>query len=87
MININKIYHGKYEDLISDISVGTNSSFVEHLSVNDVVFEVNCTATWDPEYEGFFYQLFFELWKYDNAAASFQYHNRFVGIWLNMTGF
>jgi len=62
-----------------------NSTFVRYLSINDVVFEVNSTAVWDFEYEGFFYQLFFELWMYDAAVSSFQYHNRFVGIWLNVT--
>ena len=70
---------------ILDVSVGPNSTFVGHLSVNDVAFEVNCTATWDSEYEGYFYELFFELWMYDNVVNGFQYHNRFVGIWLNMT--
>jgi hypothetical protein len=68
-----------------DVSVGVNSTFVGRLSVNDVVFEVDCPATWDSEFEGFFYQLFFELWTYDEAVSSFQYHNRFVGLWLNMT--
>jgi len=62
-----------------------NSTFVRYLSINDVVFEVNSTATWDSEYRGFFYQVFFELWIYDTAVSSFQYHNRFVGLWLNVT--
>jgi len=62
-----------------------NSTFVRYLSINDVVFGVNSTATWDSEYKGFFYQVFFELWIYDTAVGSFQYHNRFVGLWLNMT--
>lgn len=62
-----------------------NSTFVRSLSVNDVVFDVNSTATWDSEYKGFFCQVFFELWIYDTAVSGFQYHNRFVGLWLNMT--
>jgi len=70
---------------ILDVSVGTNSTFVGHLSVNDVVFEVNSTVAWDSEYEGYFYQLFFELWVYDNAVSDLRYHNRYVGIWLNVT--
>ena len=62
-----------------------NSTFVRLLSVNGVVFEVNSTASWNSEYGGFFYQLFFELWMYDTAVSSFRYHDRFVGLWLNMT--
>lgn len=82
-----EIWEEQVNFAISDISFGINSSFIRHLSVNDVVFEVNCTATWDSEYEGFFYQVFFELWFYDGEVQSFRYHNRFVGIWLNMTRF
>jgi len=62
-----------------------NSSFVSELSINDVVFSVNCPSKWDLENSGFYYQLFFELWLYDTSLQRFQYHNRFVGIWLNMT--
>jgi hypothetical protein len=42
-------------------------------------------ATWDSENGGFFGNLFFELWVYSDEAGAFQYHERFVGIWLNMT--
>jgi hypothetical protein len=59
--------------------------FVDRLSVNDVVFSVNSSTRWDPEYDGFYFQLFFELWLYNMISQSFQFHNRFVGIWLNMT--
>jgi hypothetical protein len=59
--------------------------FVDRLSINDVVFSVNASARWDSEYEGFYFQLFFELWLYNVTSQSFQFHNRFVGIWLNMT--
>jgi len=63
-----------------------NSSTVKKISINDVVFMVDYPCMWDSENVGFFYQLFFELWMYDDAGSSFRYHNRFVGIWLNMTG-
>ncbi len=46
----------------------------------------NTTVAWDPELRGFPGNLFFELWIYDPAANRFQYHERFVSLWLNMTG-
>ena len=58
---------------------------VKRMSVNDVVFPVDSISVWDSENNGFFYQLFFELWIYDEASMSFRYHDRFVGIWLNVT--
>ena len=63
-----------------------NLSFVEGLSVNGREVWVNSSAVWDSEYKGFYYQLFFELWLYNVTSQSFQFHDRFVGIWLNMTG-
>ena len=59
--------------------------FVYRLSINDVVSVVNASVKWDSEYDGFYFQLFFELWLYNVTSQSFQYHDRFVGIWLNMT--
>jgi len=63
-----------------------NFSLVQSISINDMVFPVNCTSTWDLNRNGFYYQLFFELWLYNMTSSSFQYHNRFVRLWLNMTG-
>ena len=55
------------------------------LTLNDVVLDMRSyTVTWDSENNGFFGNLFFELWLYSDKE--FQYHNRFVGLWLNMTG-
>jgi len=62
-----------------------NSSLIQNILINDIVFPVNCTSTWDSDRNGFYYQMFFELWLYNLTSSSFQYHDRFVGIWLNMT--
>ena len=66
-------------------SVQGEPMFVGNISINEVVFPVSCSSTWESERNGFFYQLFFELWMYDGDSSSFRYHNRFVGIWLNTT--
>jgi uncharacterized membrane protein len=58
---------------------------VTRISINDAVFSVESLAICDAHDNGFYYQLFFELWMYDESVSSFSYHNRFVGIWLNMT--
>jgi hypothetical protein len=63
-----------------------NRSAVDRLIVNNVAFDVDKTSMWNGENSGYYYQLFLELWIYDAESDEFQYHNRFVGIWLNMTG-
>jgi len=71
---------------ILDASVEGDFMIVESVSVNDRVFQVECSSTWDSENSGFYFQLFFVLWVYNSERSSFQFHDRFVGVWLNMTG-
>ena len=53
---------------------------------NDSVLNLNdYVAVWDAEKRGFFGNLFFELWIYNGTVGVFQYHERFTGLWLNMT--
>ena len=70
----------------SGVSFFGNQCFVESLVINDVVFSVGKSALWDLENNGFYYQVFMELWIYNVGSDDFEFHNRFVGIWLNMTG-
>lgn len=69
----------------SGVSFGLNSCRVSYLSVDNYSFFVNKTASWDAVNKGFYFELFFELWLYDAAVSGFVFHNRFVGLWLNMT--
>lgn len=62
-----------------------NSAVIAGIQINEVNFKVDCISMWDPSNRGFYCQLFFELWIYDSVSSSFQYSNRFVGVWLNMT--
>ena len=59
---------------------------VNTISINGKTFPVNCTSTWDSDRNGFYFQMVFELWYYDNASSVFQYHNQYTNLWLNMTG-
>lgn len=69
----------------SNISKVENRCVVGTLKINDVTLMVNKPASWNINYTGYYYQLFFELWIFNAEIEDFQFHNRFVGIWLNMT--
>ena len=71
----------------SGIAVVGNVCRVSYLWVDGFRFSVNKTAVRNEEDRGFYFQVFFELWRLDEATSEFQYHNRFVGLWLNMTTF
>ena len=64
---------------------GSNSSQVTGLSINGLFVNVDKVAVWNEEKNGFFYQLFFELWIYNATTSVFEFHNRSVGFLLNMT--
>jgi len=70
-----------------DVSIEGDIVTVGDLIVNEMVFPVDASTRWDSETSCFYFQLFFELWRYDVALQSFRFDNRFVGIWLNMTSY
>lgn len=70
---------------VLEVLTANDSMLLRSLQVNGFVFQVDEVSLWDEERRGFYYQLFFELWYYNMTLSSFQYHNRFVGLWLNMT--
>jgi hypothetical protein len=63
-----------------------NVSVVGEVSVNGAVAPVGKVAAWDGENSGYYYQFVVELWLYNATSRSLGYHNRFVSLWLNMTG-
>jgi hypothetical protein len=69
----------------SNVSFAENRSMVGSISINDFVLDVEKPALWNAESNAYYYQVFLELWIYNSNSSAFQYHNRYVNIWLNMT--
>jgi hypothetical protein len=69
----------------SNVSFYGGQSTVGNLTINGVTFGVDKSVSWDEADSGYYYQLFMELWIYDEATNMFVFHNRFVSRWLNMT--
>jgi hypothetical protein len=58
----------------------------QSMVLNGVTLDLNGYSTsWNASRRMFPGNLVFELWLYNMMSQSFQYHDRFVGIWLNMT--
>ena len=70
----------------ADVSFEGNSCKISNFVMDGHVLNVDKLLIWDNEGDGFYCQLFFELWIYSNTASGFQYHNRFVRFWLCMGG-
>jgi len=73
--------------VVEDVGFEGNISLVTEVSINGHVFPVDVFSSWDSEQNGFYFQLFFELWLYSGDVQVFRFHDCFVGIWLNMTRF
>ena len=67
------------------LSFQSNSCRVGTLSINNQDISVNKIVPWDSVNKTYSLELFFELWIFDTRSMSFTYHNRFVGLLLNVT--
>jgi uncharacterized membrane protein len=56
------------------------------LKFDDVTLDLSGKeAAWNSTRNGFYGDMFFELWLYNATANNFQYDGRFLRLWLNMT--
>lgn len=69
----------------SDVSISGNKCTVGTLKIGNNSILVNKSASWDYTHNGYYYQLFFELWIFNPETQALQFHNRYCGLWLNMT--
>jgi hypothetical protein len=80
---------GVWESAVSfwfeDVAIEGDVLVVGDITINGVSFPVDVSTVWDPENEGYFFELFFELWRYDVEYNMFKFDDRFVGLRLNMT--
>lgn len=70
---------------VSHVSISGNQSFVGELSMNGVPFNVNKFSSWSVNTTSYYYQLFFELWTYNNQSNQLSYNDRTVDLNLNVT--
>jgi hypothetical protein len=68
----------------SDISYSGVRSTVGIVTINGVQSTVDESVLWDSVNRGYYYQLFMELWIYNQTSNTFSYDNRFVSLWLRL---
>ena len=73
--------------VVEDVVVEDDVLNVGDVVVNGVNFPVDVSTVWDSDADGFIFQLFFELWRYDDLSESYRFDDRYVGLWLTVTGF
>ena len=80
-----EVWEAPFNFSLSNFFFSGNSCSIYYFSINGETLNISKTALWDSGNKGYFFELFFELWIYDPQSEVFSFHNRFTGIWLNMT--
>ena len=70
----------------SGISYYNNQCIIKNFIINKVLLYENKTINYEPNNNGYFLEIFFELWMYDVGLKNFSYNNKYVGIWLKLEG-
>jgi uncharacterized membrane protein len=58
---------------------------MQSVTVNGATLNANVPIAWDPEKGAFLGNVFFELWVFNDTSNTFQYHERYLSLWLNLT--
>ena len=65
---------------------GTTQLNMQSIVINGYSLDSSgTTIAYNPDKKGFFGNLFFELWMFNDSTNAFQYNQRYVSLWLNMT--
>jgi hypothetical protein len=67
------------------VSFEGNICRISKVLVSGNSVDVNKVVVWNETSSVFYCQMFFELWIYNATVSGFQFHNRWVGLWLNMS--
>jgi hypothetical protein len=71
---------------VNNASFSNNAFLIQSITINDEEFAVNKPSVWNAESSGYYYDLFIELWAYNASMNAVQYHNRYVQLYVNVTG-
>lgn len=61
---------------------GSNRISIQSIMLNNLPLSTTTTLSYDSVKKGFYGNLFFELWIYNDTANTFQYNHRYVSLWL-----
>ena len=83
-LNNNEFLEKSFVFSFEELTFESDIVRVSMLSINGQNIPVEKILVRDAESNGFYCQLFFELWVYNMTTSNFQFNNRSVGFWLNI---
>lgn len=83
-LNSNETWEENFIFIFKDVSFEENISRISNLSINDNDVNMDKILIQNDDTGDFLCQMIFELWIYNYTASFFQFHNHYVGFWLNL---
>ncbi len=72
-------------DLAFNYHIDSREATLNSLDVNGTSVDMdNLPIAWDSKENAYLGNIFFELYLYNDASGSFQYNQRYVGLWVNL---
>jgi hypothetical protein len=71
---------------ISNVTIEQNMSTTKTITINGFTTNINKSSSLDNTTGEYRYELIVELWIYNGQTEDFIYHNRYVGLYFNLTG-
>lgn len=68
-----------------DVSLEENVITVEQFVINGDVNTVRSSSNWTSTNDGYYFQVLFELWRYDQELGRYDFTDLSLGLWMNMT--
>ncbi len=69
---------------VTDATISKTTSQINTLQINDKVLNVEKSAVWNSNSSKFSYNLFVELWLFNEQTGSVEFNNRYVSLQLNL---
>ncbi|XHH09311.1 MAG: DUF1616 domain-containing protein [Candidatus Bathyarchaeia archaeon] len=84
-----KVENGKSVELqvnlAFDYRVGSREANLNSIDVNETSIDMdNLPVPWDYEADAYLGNVFFELYLYNDSTGNYQYHQRYVSLWVNL---
>jgi hypothetical protein len=57
---------------------------MQSITINGATIADSTKISWNTEKDGFYGNLFFELWLHNETINDFQYNQRYVSLWVKM---
>jgi hypothetical protein len=84
-IQDNTVFQRLLSFKVTDATTTPTTAQINSLQIKDQTLNMHKTTTYNTNTTKYTYQLFFELWLYNQQTGQVEFNNRYVNLQLNLT--